>query len=356
MKKNISDMMDNIQDDTVPILIQNAASTQRIKEATMKKIHAVQRRRNRLLPRILFIAALLIMAFSTAAFTIYKLSIESFRGPTMEVGGPVSSDPDTVVMDEDGNVITSQPVEQIETMLLLPDGTVQGKAGKEWNACMTKMQEEGKNTWQDDATDYPGYCLMRAHTQEARDQLDAILAKYHLNLPTENEYLLTLDELYDHVGVRDFLPEEGGPIDMDTMSTLNGFPLCFWSGGNGNIRVGDAAKLPDGRNLAYRLISVNRQTFVEQGIHVGSIDDYESWTYTTKGGTQVVLAMEQNTSMMMALLEHCYVYISIASGTENAGGDSDAADFAAGMPTVDRATLEMLAEQFDFAAIDSLAA
>lgn len=352
MKKNISDMMDNIQDDTVSILIQNTASTQRIQEATMKKIHAAQRHRNRLLPRILFIAALLIMAFSAAAFTVYRLSFESFRGPMLEVSSPAPSDS----VDENGNVTTSQSVIQVETKLLLPDDTVQGKAGKEWNACMDKMQEEGKNSWQDDTPDYPGYALMRARTQEARDQLDIILAKYHLTLPTEDEYLLTLDELYAHVGIQDFLPEEGGPLDMETMSTLNGFPLCFWSGGNGNLRIGDAARLPDGRNLAYRLICINRKTFSQQGVSVGSIDDYESWNYTTSGGTQVVLAMEENSSMMMAMLEHCYVYISIASGTENAGGNSDAADFAAGMPTVDRGTLEMLAEQFDFAAIDSLAA
>ena len=68
-------MMDHIQDDCVPIQIKTIASCENIKEATMKKLHGIERTKKRPFKasRLLLIAALIVLALSvtvSAATTI----------------------------------------------------------------------------------------------------------------------------------------------------------------------------------------------------------------------------------------------------------------------------------------------
>ena len=75
MKKKISDWMDYIQDDSVPIRLKEIASSEKIKEATMKKIHAETktRTRSRKASRVLLVAAAAAMALCvtvSAAVTV----------------------------------------------------------------------------------------------------------------------------------------------------------------------------------------------------------------------------------------------------------------------------------------------
>lgn len=361
MNMKISDMMDQIRDDSVPIQIQDAASTQRIKEAAIKKIREAEVRHPRKPIRLLFVAAVLVTAFFAAAFTIYTLTLENYRGPTIKTGGPLPTQTDCVCIDDDGNIVTELPVKEEATMRFMPNGTIQSRAGEEWTKWLVKWAEEDKNKYVPFNPDWDNpelrpYLRNNANDQEARDKLDEILEKYGLTSRGEDIYLLNMEEFYDYVGVRDFLPKVGGPHDMNTMSTWNGIPLRFCYSGNGDFGVCDSAELPDGRNYVYNIANVNKKTFTYGGLVARDVDEYETWNYTTKDGTKVVLAMNEDTSILKAELEHSYVSISFSSGTENLGnGGTDASDFAKGMPTVDKATLEELAECFDFTVINSLA-
>ena len=75
MKMKISDMMDHIRDDSVPIQIREIASCEKIKEATMEKLHEKAKAKKPSLKasRLLLVAALIVLALSvtvSAATTI----------------------------------------------------------------------------------------------------------------------------------------------------------------------------------------------------------------------------------------------------------------------------------------------
>ncbi|MEF9971379.1 MAG: hypothetical protein RR731_03600 [Oscillospiraceae bacterium] len=70
METKISELMDYIQDDAVELQIKNIASSEKIKEATMKKLHSNTDapKGTRKAPRMLLIAALIVMALTATAF------------------------------------------------------------------------------------------------------------------------------------------------------------------------------------------------------------------------------------------------------------------------------------------------
>ena len=70
MEKKISDMMDHILDDTVDIQILDIASSEKIKEAAMNKIHTKTNSNKRIhkTSRIVLIAAVIALALSVSAF------------------------------------------------------------------------------------------------------------------------------------------------------------------------------------------------------------------------------------------------------------------------------------------------
>lgn len=348
MKMKITDMMDNIRDDTVPVQIQDIASTERIKEAAMKKIHEAQNRSPRKTARIFFVAAVLVAAFFASAFAIYQLSKEDYRGSS-----PMPTQSGAVTVDEERNIITESPVKTVATMLDIPKGAPKYEAAQEWQK---RRQELSSNTWNPENPDlenpdYWGYNEVGAYNQEARDIVGEILAKYNLKLPQRYQSAQSLEEFYEIVGVSGFMPKAG---DSEKHPV---YPVGFGYHGGAHFNAIGIAQLPDGRDYLYRFNSSQKDIFECCFVNIcRDVDDYEWWSYVRKDGIEVLLCMEKDTSFMHAVLDNAYISVLICSGTENSvETNSDAASFARGMPTVDKATLEELAECFDFTVINSLA-
>lgn len=93
---------------------------------------------------------------------------------------------------------------------------------------------------------------------------------------------------------------------------------------------------------------LTKGTFTRLGYLLANTSDFNEWAYITEEGTDVLLAISDNKSIMAANLDNCFVFVNILSGTDNNRGH------ALGAQPVDKSSIEAFAECFDFMAINSL--
>lgn len=323
MKKRISDMMDNIQDDSVDIQIKDIASSQRIKEVTMSKLHpAAKTYTHKHRPhRVLLIAAAIAMALSAGALALWRLSLRDLEGPK--------------------EVFTDQGTLSLSSM----QGTAQYAAAAEWEGHVQRWFDEGENMVQ------PGYvpdeyAMYNAFSQEAKDTLDALLAKYGLKMHGMPANPGTLDELYSAVGVSGFMPGPGGERPASCTLYVDGTFSCS-----------SAAELLNARAVNYQLCAFGKEYFTRGAYMLADrLEEPEEWTYTTSSGVEVLLALGSGKSILAVDMDDCFIFVDIMSGRTNAAAGNDAAAAAYGAPALSKAALEAFAEGFDFKAINGLSA
>lgn len=317
MEKKISDMMDYIQDDSVQLRIRTIASSEKIKEVTMAKLHTNTKTYGRAhrVYRVPLIAAVIVMLLCVSAFAVWNFGLKDMRG----------GDSQTLTMNG-------------------LSGTAEYEAAQEWERCLKEMAASGKNELSPDSAEgfEPDvYFWYNAISREAKDELDALLKEYGLRMHGSRTETHSMDELYNAAGAEGFMPEPGdngeGPVGG-----------AYYD--DGTFTLNCAAVLPDGTNVRYQFYSLTKGTFTRLGYLMADADDYEEWTYTTGEGAQVLLATSANKSIMAADLDNCFVFVNILSGTENNSGH------ALGAQPVNKESLESFAESFDFTMIDSLSA
>lgn len=280
MEKKISDMMALIQDDSVPIRIETIASSERIKELTMAKLHTKKYRRMSKASRMVLIAAVAVMVLTASALAVMTLNfgLKDMQG----------SSPDTI--------------------------SVNGHAGMpEYEAAVNPQDDAGA------AEEYG----LKTHE---------VVAEIH-----------SLDDFFEAAGVDGFLPEVGDASEYDFRSE---HPISGGYYDDGSFDLNCTALMSDGKKIFYNINSQKRGTYANKVEIVGGPDDYEEWSYVTEDGTNVLLGIGDNRSLLAVDLEDCYVFILIRSGTVN--------DTREGVETVDKSDLEAFAEGFDFAVINSL--
>lgn len=322
-------MMALIQDDTVPLQIETIASSERIKELTMAKIHTKTHKRINKASRMLLIAAVAVMVLTASALAVVTLNfgLKDMQGRTAH---SISS-----------NGFSGMP---------------EYEAGVEWSAYLHEAYEEGTNDPPlPDETGHveeDSYYKYGAYSQEAKDTLDALLEKYGLKMHESRTECRSIEALYNAAGKEGFMPAVGDNVADGDEYPLSGgdkYPISgvYYDDGTFNFTCG--ALLSDGRSILYNVECIAKGTFTRDAGVNGGPDEYEEWSYTTEGGTDVLLAISKNKSILAADLDNCYVFINIRSGTVNDSGDG-----SMGAPTVDKSDLEALAEEFDFVVINSL--
>lgn len=269
-------MMALIQDDSVPIRIETTASSERIKELTMAKIHTKTHKRIKKATRTLLIAAAAVMILTASA-----LAVVTLRFGLNDMQG---SSPDTI--------------------------SVNGHAGMPEYEVVVNHQE-------------PEEYELKTHK---------LIAEIH-----------SLEDFFDAAGVEGFLPEVGDSSEYNAKSAN---PISGGYYDDGSFDLNCTALMADGKKIHYNIISQKRGTSPNGNSIVGGPDDYEEWSYVTEDGTNVLLGIGDNRSLLSVDLEDCYVFILIRSGTVN--------DTREGVETVDKSDLEAFAEGFDFAVINSL--
>ena len=317
MEKKISDMMDHIQDDSVQIRINTIASTERIKEVTMAKLHTNSKtyRRSHRAFRVTLIAAVIVMSLCISASAIWHFGLRDMRG-------------------KDSQTLSMNGL----------SGTTEYEASQEWERRIERLTASGKNEMSTDAiADFVPdiYFWNNAISREAKDELDALLEEYGLRMHGNWTELHSIDDLYNAAGVEGFMPVSGDNGDG---------PVSGIYYDDGTFTFNFAAVLPDGTNVRYGFHSLTKGTFTRLGYLMADTDDYEEWTYTTGGGTDILLAISANKSIMAVELDNCFVFVNILSGIDNNGGH------ALGAQPMNKNSLEAFAESFDFALINGLSA
>lgn len=343
---DIRELLSGFEENSIELREKEIVSADKIKEDVMNRIDKSVLRKTRKWTSAGLAAAICAVALAGTALAVRLLQLDERRGdvytpetsPAME--GYVAITPDV------------QPSEEIVYTNVNAIGSTDSpeyKAAQEWNDwCLAHIEDNvlfpgGIENYTmaeidaiTDAIDNDVYVQMGACTDEAREMLDAIAAKYDLRIPESFRNVFPKD-LYDMTGKADFLP-----LDGESRAGM-------WYEG-GYLSVTNSAALDNGKTINYDLIRSVRGMFNKSVQLVLEQDITEEWQYTTADGTTVTLDLGQNRSVLMAELPNSFVYVNIRGGTEN---NDETRDFT-GPDTLTRADLESFADLIDFKTLDSI--
>jgi hypothetical protein len=312
LQRKISDLMDLLEDESVPLRDAGIASPERIKEATMKKLHDTSHPRRARRYRAALIAAAAVLALSAGALAAWHFGLGDLAGPEVTANGETRQ---TLVL---GGLA----------------GSPEYAAAREWEDQLSAWFQKGENlaeAGEDPEAD--AYYQAGAHSPEAREALDALLERYGLALHNGFGEYRSLDALYAAAGESDFLPAPGADGTGPAFARLYD---------DGTLTCTASAALPDGGAVDYDLYSLKKGTFTRTGYLLADAADLESWTMTAADGTELLLALGGEKAILAADGAECFVFVNFRGGTDSA-------------PALDRDALETLAAEFDLAALRALA-
>ena len=172
------------------------------------------------------------------------------------------------------------------------------------------------------------YGCYRVYTQEMADKLEGIAAMYGLKLHNSVLYSLgTGDRLCQQVG-GDFLGRntaggaymyEDGTFKFDGQIDLDGYGI-----------------------LEYQFMRCVYGTLTDVVLNIGDASEYAQWSYISRSGIPVTLALAEHKALLVADLSDSFVTISVLAGTATPLSD----EFLCG--PLSASDLEQFADSFDF--------
>ena len=293
------------------------------------------KRKNRLVMK--YVAAVLICLIGTMtilAFSNTSLAAEIFglKNILFKKGiGSIQKVQYQVELDENDNeIITEQIVqEKFQETLISLSGyyeSPEAKACMEWQEFLDSYDQDNKIVQENDKTwnNYMGYEEYFVYSDEMVNVLDQIVKKYGLKIHHHFRNLSS-KEFEKYVGKR-FLSEQCiEPVGYGYDDGTFAFDADF--------------KTTDGHMYGYQFSRVVKGYFDEVCLNIGNDEDYEEWTYVTKDGVEVLLALSEYKGLVYADLENCVVTFNVLDGMD--GG-------------VTKKGLEEMADAHDFQALQNL--
>ncbi len=219
------------------------------------------------------------------------------------------------------------------------EGSANYMAMEEWDRYL-EFCPWGENDPQPKAESdmYDGFM---AYSEKARARLDEILAKYGLKMPEYDENFGGHTELCSYLGIDGFFPEckEKG---------VNPVYAIYFQGGS--FHLWDVAQMPNGESFGCNIYRYDKDYFVRTVNIVTEWESLEEWSYVCADGTELLLALGDNKSIIAADLENSFVFIHLSTGRINYNPEKG----RDGTQTFDKAELEEFAELVDFSVIDSI--
>lgn len=203
-------------------------------------------------------------------------------------------------------------------------GSENFKATKEWRDFEDRYDPDFKKLDEAEAAGYKApeaYTAYPCYTQEMVDKVDAICKKYGLQ-PLGKSWVETKsDKMFEMLGIH-------GITVPNAKANFNWYSGYYFETGTFDIEV-DADLNGNTYFLQYRCSMKNALDYVS--LNVGNIEDYDQWNHTLADESVVLLAVSQEKALILADRDDFFVSINIL----NPG-------------SMDKATLEALADSFDF--------
>ena len=233
------------------------------------------------------------------------------------------------------NAIVGVPGETYITLVAHPESN-EFRAHKEWMD-LYESRRSGRVTVEERIYNQYG-----AFTEESRDALIAIMEKYDLQPYTESVavYDRVPQELYEVVGVPDFLPESCATY-RGTIGT--NFPGCSVRSASTILTYTDDTRLPDGTVVTYDLNNFAKGYMHDFMAINTDLETVEEWDYTTADGTLVHFCRYEYQCMLMADLPNSFLCIFVLRENEPESSELLSKD-----------QVEDFADMFDYKAINKI--
>lgn len=329
MQINISDLIDNMaQDygaDTIGLEDPGITDAERILALANGRnpdhdlpapipVRAGKKRPARRLGRTLLIAAVIILALTVTALAVYQYGLRDTELAQVSL---------TYERDEDGEQVLTTKTTSALSLNGFSD-SAEYQAYQEWTAWNEAWIAENwdiytelgvDDSYHETPDNYATY--YSASFQEQADKLDEIAEKYGLTLHTDLELVYTEGQLCGALGIDDFLPDgveakggyyyEDGSFHLECTTVIDGAET--WITCNNNVTGSFAL------------------------IFMSMPKEYEEWSYTASGGTELIMVQTPSSSFMVAGLEGSYLIVTVDA-------------------VLDAGELEALAEEIDLTALN----
>ena len=293
MQVNIRDLMENIEDSSVDLEESSVVSSERIKELTKMKIneYGIKPKRNTKKLVTILIAVAVVSAVGIAAYAgiTHGLESQTFGKSTWapEEEMPVGESGESYIIPEREFISLQGYVDSPEYQATAEWVKFEDNYDRDFSI-VNEYDAECKRTGVDVFGEkYPCYCI---YSQEMADKVDGILAKYNLKLHTgmaDGNYEL-FRERFGEIWTADVIGA-GYFYDDGTFQ----FDATY-------------------KNIEFQIRRCMRGYFDTVYLNVGNIDSYEQWTYVTKDGIPVNIAMSADgRAIISADLENSFVSLNV---------------------------------------------
>ena len=317
--------MDNIEDSSVDLEEKDVVSSERIKELTKMKINEYgfkEKRSSKKKFITVLVAAAVISAVGISTYAAFKGGLEgvSFGDPTDQSGTTTTERIEVPVGPDgqatDGGYAYEPPMNHLISLQGYSD-TNEFKASKEWrefeegydkdwkicDAYDKQCKKTGKDPFEEK---YPGYGI---YSQEMADKVEELLKKYNLKLRGKfvDGHSNPEDPTDTTIREKELIDRFGDIWD----DKIHGAGYCYE---NGTFSL-DA----DCDKVSFQIRRVIKGTLDTVYLNVGDISQYKQWTYKTKCGVEVSIALQDRTGVVLANTPKGFVAINLCANEDEDG-------------------------------------
>ena len=297
MKIRVSELMDFYEAEPYPMNDPHVVTADRITELTMQKLGldaptVTPIKSGRRLGRTLLIAAVISLTLIATALAVYQYVMRDAA-----IGEPSMQEVE-VGVTEDGMIEFGD----IEVVDLAKNGFADSpeyQAYTEWTEWNDAWWADHKSIFSDLGVDDSYYetpdnyaDFYMAYFPEQAEKLDEIIGKYDLTLHTESAWFKTEQELCDVLGLEDILPND---------YVVRGEYMFDDGSFKATATLGDSDSWDEYMDMVCAV--KGSFTLVGGWIKTG----YEEWSYTTADDTDLILAVTENGTVLIANTEGAFI-------------------------------------------------
>lgn len=272
--------------------------------------------------RKLFRKPLVIAAMIALMLFLMGCAIVAMRLQHLTIRDDTAAPPETLANGEELNLISIQGYM----------GSDSYKAFKEWQEFLNAYDTDGSILAANDDFRKPdAYFSYSCYSQEMADKLAEICGKYALEPLGKPWFYDRAEDVFDAVGIESAFSEQ------TEAQNISGY--CYQDGSfqlEGDLELtGEWNEL-----VSFDYRSVQKTSFDGVARNIGNVDAWDQWNYTMKDGTTVLLALQEESGLIIADKEDSFVTVAALGVFANG--------YAFGEVPNDRAFLEAFCDAFDF--------